>query len=65
MKNWILKLLLLCAVIIGIGIYRGWFTVNETKLLQDENAAKAEMHELGQQVKSKTSDLTGSVKEHK
>lgn len=61
MKNWILKFLVLCAIIVGIGIYRGWFTVNETKFQQDEDAAKAEIHELEQQVKDKTSDLKDKV----
>ena len=61
MKNWLLKFLLLAAVIIGVGIYRGWFSVNETKIQQDEDAAKTEMHELGQQVKDKTSDLKDKV----
>ena len=65
MKNWILKFLLLCAVIVGIGVYRGWFTVNETKFQEDEDAAKTEMHDLGRQVKEKASDLKGAVKEHK
>jgi hypothetical protein len=65
MKNWILKLLLLAAVIVGVGAYRGWFTVNETKFLQDEDAAKSELHDLGRQVKEKASDLSGTVKADK
>jgi hypothetical protein len=65
MKNWLLKLLLLAAVIVGVGMYRGWFTVNETKIQQDENAAKTELHDLAQQVKEKTSDWKSSDKDHK
>jgi sensor domain CHASE-containing protein len=65
MKNFIFAFLLLAAVIVGVGIYRNWFTVNAAKIQQDENAAKAEMHDLGQQVKSKASDLKDSVKERK
>ena len=64
MKNWILKCLVLCALIVGVGIYRGWFTVNTSKIEQDEDAVKAEIHELGEQVKTKASDLKGSAKGH-
>jgi hypothetical protein len=53
MKNLVFVLLLLVAGISAFGIYRGWFTVNRQKIEQDENAAKSEMHDLGQKVKTK------------
>jgi len=62
MKNFIFALLLIAVVVVGFGLYRGWFTVNKAKIQQDEAAAKTEVHDLGQQVKEKTSDRKGSVK---
>jgi len=53
MKNLAFVLLLVAAGISGIGIYRGWFTVNQQKIEQDENTAKSELHELEQKVKTK------------
>lgn len=61
MKNFIFALLLIAAVIVGFGAYRGWFTVNKAKIQQDEAAAKTEVHDLERQVKEKTSDRKGSV----
>ena len=65
MRNFIVGCLLAAAVIGGVGFYRGWFTVNETKIQQDEAAAKEKMNELDQQVKEKASDLKSAVKDHK
>jgi len=61
MKNILFAFLLLAAVIVGFGAYRGWFTVNNAKIEQDEVVAKTEVHDLGQQVKDKTSDLKDKV----
>jgi hypothetical protein len=55
-------LLLFVACIAGIGLYRGWFTVNRQKIEQDENTAKKEVHDLGQKVKEKASDLKSPPK---
>ena len=63
MKNLAFVLLLVVAGISGIGIYRGWFTVNQQKIEQDENTAKTEIHDLGEKVKEKTSDLRNPVKD--
>jgi len=62
MKNLAIVLLVIVAGISGIGIYRGWFTVNQQKIEQDEDTAKTEMRDLGQKVKEKTSDLKIPVK---
>lgn len=64
MKNLAFVLLLVAAGISGIGIYRGWFTVNQQKIEQDEDKAKTEIHDLGEKVKEKTSDLKIPVKAH-
>ena len=63
MKKLVFVLLLLVAVIFGFGLYRGWFTVNEQKIEQDEATAKKELHDLEHKVKDKTSDPKSPVKE--
>ena len=65
MKNLVFVLLVLVAGISAFGICRGWFTVNEQKLEQDESTAKQELHDLEQNVKDKTSDLKIPVKDQK
>jgi hypothetical protein len=65
MKNFLIAMLLLAAVVVGVGIYRGWFTVNNAKIEEDEKAAKVEMHSIEKQVKEKASDLKSSVKDQK
>lgn len=65
MKNLVFALLLIVAVIAGVGVYRGWFTVNKAKIQQDEAAAKKEMYDLEQQVKDKTSDRKSPAKDQK
>lgn len=59
MKNLVFAILFLLAVIAGVGAYRGWFTVNKTKIQQDEQAVKDELQDLEQEVKTKADDLTG------
>jgi len=65
MKKLMIVLLLLVVAIFGFGLYRGWFTVNEQKIEQDEATAKKELHDLEQKVKDKTSDQKGPVKDQK
>jgi hypothetical protein len=65
MKNFIVAFLLLAAVVVGVGAYRGWFTVNKARIQQDEDTAKTELHDLGQQVKEKTSGRKDPAKENK
>jgi hypothetical protein len=50
-------------VIVGIGFFRGWFTVNPDKIQQDENRAKQEVRELLKEVKSKTDKPESQAKE--
>jgi hypothetical protein len=63
MKNLVFVLLVFVAGVFGFGLYRGWFTVNEKKIEQDEAAVKSEMHELERNVKEKVSDTKSPVKE--
>jgi hypothetical protein len=65
MKRLLLVLLLIAAGISGFGLYRGWFSVNRQKIEQDEATAKTDLHDLGQKVKDKTSDLKSPVKERR
>ena len=53
MKKLIISILLLLAVIAGVGLYRGWFTVNQTRIHQDEDTVKEKVHDLEQKVKDK------------
>lgn len=62
MKKVMISVLLLVAVVAGVGLYRGWFTVNETKFRQDEAAAKAEVRDLAEEAKDKAADLSGKSK---
>jgi hypothetical protein len=59
MKRFAISILLIGAVIVGVGFYRGWFFVDQTRMEQDEKAAKREMNELGKEVKAKAEKLTG------
>ena len=65
MKNLVFVLLVLAACVVGLGVYRGWFSVNRQKLQQDENTVKKEIHDLEQKVKDKSSELTSPAKERK
>ena len=65
MKKLVIVLLLLVVGIFGLGLYRGWFTVNRQKLEQDEATAKKEMHDFEQKVKDKTFDMKSPAKDQK
>ena len=54
MKRLISVLSLLVVIIVGVGFFRGWFTVNQEKIEQDEKRAKEEVRELLKEVKAKT-----------
>jgi sensor domain CHASE-containing protein len=61
MKKLVVSLLLLVAVVAGVGLYRGWFTVNQTRIRQDEDTARQEVHDLTQSVKTKAGNLADKV----
>jgi len=63
MKRLFIVLLMLVVGIVGLGFYRGWFTVNQDKIQQDEQRAKEEVRELMQDVKAKTGERAETVKE--
>ena len=69
---------LVVVVMVGLGLYRGWFqlstnnagekpsatiTVDKGKIHADEKKAKEEMHGFGQEAKEKIGDRTGKVNE--
>jgi Tfp pilus assembly protein PilO len=49
-------LLLVVVIVVGVGFYRGWFTVNPEKIEQDEKRAKEEVRELLDEVKAKSAE---------
>lgn len=63
MKRLFFLLLVVVVGIVGLGFYRGWFTVNQDKIQQDERTAKEKVRELMQEVKSKTGEGTDKVKD--
>ena len=63
MRRLVFVLLVLVVAIVGVGFYRGWFTVNEEKIQEDETRAKAEVKELLQEVKEKTDKHTPKAKD--
>ncbi len=77
MKKLLAVIVLLLAGV-AVGFYRGWFnfstngtdekpgatvTVDKDKIHADEKKAKEKLQGLGQDVKDKTGDLTGKVKQ--
>jgi Tfp pilus assembly protein PilO len=63
MKRLFFVLLVVVVGIVGLGFYRGWFTVNQDKIQQDEQKAKEKVRELTQEVKAKIGEGTDEVKE--
>jgi hypothetical protein len=63
MKRLFIVLLVVVVGLGGFGFYRGWFTVNQDKIQQDEQKAKEKVRELTQELKPKTSEGTDKVKE--
>jgi hypothetical protein len=63
MKRRFVVLLVVVVGIVGLGLYRGWFTVNQAKIRQDERRVKEEIRELTQEVKEKTGERIDKVKE--
>ena len=57
MKRTAIVIILLVAFIAGFGFYRGWFTVNQDVIRQDEQTAKEKVHELEQKVKDEAAEL--------
>jgi hypothetical protein len=55
-------LLLVIVIVVGVGFYRGWFTVNPEKIEEDEKRAKEEVRELLKEVKAKSAEGTHQEK---
>jgi predicted negative regulator of RcsB-dependent stress response len=77
MKHLVGVAVLLLAVMVALGFYRGWFqlstkdtgdkpsatiTMDKGKIQADEKKAKEEMHDFGQKTKDTTSDRTAKSK---
>jgi hypothetical protein len=75
MKNLIVGLVLLLAIVAGVGYYRGWFqvstggpggnpsiTVDRDKIKADEEKAKRSVQDVGQKVGGRTGAGTGEAK---
>lgn len=58
MKRLFVAILVVVVGIVGVGFYRGWFTVNQEKIQQDEQRAKEKVRELTHEMKAKTSEGT-------
>jgi hypothetical protein len=65
MRRLFVVLLVVVVGIVGVGFYRGWFTVNQDKIQQDEQKAKEKVRELTQEMKAKTGEGANKVKEQK
>lgn len=65
MKRPLAVIVVLIIVLAGFGLYRGWFTVNQARLQQDEQTAKEKLRELEQQAKDRTADLRSRVRDKK
>lgn len=59
MKRFLVLLLLLALVIAGFGFYRGWFTVNQAMIRQDEKTAQEKVRALEQKLQDKSADSSG------
>jgi len=57
LKRLVILIVVLCAVVAGVGLYRGWFTVNQAMLKQDEKTVKEKVYKLEQKLKESTADL--------
>lgn len=80
MRNLIFAFVLILAGITGLGFYQGWFhlstdnmdqkpsatiTLDNEKILQDEQSVKETIYDLGQDTKESTGKATDEVKESK
>lgn len=78
MKTLLFVVVLLAAVVVGFGFYRGWFrlstdntdpnanatiTVDQDKFRADKEKVTEKVHDLGQKAKDKSGDPTEKVKD--
>ena len=71
MRGFLVLLVLLAVVIVGVGLYRGWFevstqktedkssvsiTMDKNKIKEDEEKVKEKVQDLEHQMKDKTTD---------
>ena len=80
MRNLMFLFVLILVVIVSLGFYQGWFhlstdsgdqspsatiTVDNEKILQDEQSVKETIHNLGQETKESTGQTTDEVEKSK
>ena len=78
MKRFVIFLVLVMACVVGLGFYRGWFSVasntddakrnvtftaDPTKIREDENKVVEKVQDLGHQAKDKTAAPTEKTKD--
>lgn len=63
MKRLLISALLVAVGIVGFGFYRGWFTVNQDKIQQDEAKAKEKVLEFTEELRTKASEAKDKAKE--
>jgi hypothetical protein len=56
MKGFLAALLIVAAIVLGLGFYRGWFTfgVDQEKIHEDKESAKEKVKKLWPAAKDKT-----------
>lgn len=57
-KRLVILFLVLFVVVAGVGLYRGWFTVNQAVIQQDEKTAEKKVRDLEQKLKKSAADLS-------
>ena len=57
MKRFLITLLVLGAIIVGIGFYRGWFTVDEKKINQDKQELKEKIQKAPAEIDKGVKDV--------
>jgi uncharacterized membrane protein YciS (DUF1049 family) len=65
MKTLLVVLVLLVAVVVGVGFYQGWFhfTVDKEKFQEDEKNATKKLKKMWPKAKDKSGAPTDKVKE--
>jgi len=65
MRGFIAVLVIVAAIVLGVGFYRGWFTftVDQEKIQKDEETAKDKVKKILPRTKDKTGTPTDGAKE--
>jgi len=65
MRGFLAALVLLAAIVLGVGIYRGWFTfgVDQEKFQEDKETAKEKVKKIWPKAKDKNDAPADKVRE--